>query len=105
MNNILNTLGLCRRANKLVFGFDPVCDEIKKLKSQVAGVIVASDVSEKTKKEVDFICGKYKLTVVSIGATMDEIKAVLGKRTGIIAILDKGLFESISKANLIDIEN
>ena len=48
MNNILGTLGLCRRAGKLVFGFDAVADEVKNPKSKVYGVVLASDISEKS---------------------------------------------------------
>lgn len=97
MNNILGTLGLCRRAGKLVSGFDAVADEVKNPKSKVYGVILASDISEKTEKEVRFICGKFKVPVETVNATLDEIGGVMGKRTGVIAILDKGLFKSVTK--------
>ena len=52
MKNSLGTIGLCRRAGKLVFGFDAVKDEIIKPGGKVKGVILADDLSEKTKKEV-----------------------------------------------------
>lgn len=95
--NILGTIGLCRRAGKLIFGFDAVKDEIMKVGSKVSGVIIADDLSEKTKKEVRFICGKYEKAVCQPEITMDEIKGVIGKYTGILGILDNGLFGSINK--------
>lgn len=96
MNNILGTLGLCRRAGKTVFGFDAVIDELKSPKGKAYGVIMAADLSEKTKKEVLFYCGKYNVPAETVNATLDEIGSVMGKRTGVIAILDKGLFNSIT---------
>ena len=96
MTRFLSTLGLCRRAGKMIYGFDPVCDEIKSAKSKVCGVALAKDVSEKTLKEITFVCEKYGVKLFQSDADMDEIKAVLGKRTGIIAILDEGLFGSLT---------
>lgn len=99
MNNILGTLGLCRRAGKVIFGFDAVIDELKSPKGKAYGVIMAADLSEKTKKEVLFYCGKYNAAAETVNITLEEISGVLGKPTGVIAILDKGLFNSIIKSN------
>lgn len=98
MKKTLSTLGLCRKAGKLVYGFDAVCEEIKKPGKKVAGVLIASDISAKSEKEVRFVCEKYSVVVLKAQLTMDEIKGVLTKRTGIIAFLDKGLFSAILKA-------
>lgn len=97
MKNALGTIGLCRRAGKLIFGFDAVKDEITKPNSKVSGVILADDLSEKTKKEVLFVCNKYGIDAYFPEITMDEIKGVIGKFTGILGILDEGLFRSIKK--------
>lgn len=97
MKKSLETIGLCRRAGKLIFGFDAVKDEIIKPGSKVSGVVIADDLSEKTKKEVNFICNKYNKDVIAPGIEMEEIKGVIGKFTGIIGILDDGLFRSIKK--------
>ena len=50
MNNFLGTLGLCRRAGKLLYGFDSVAEEIKKPASKAAGVIIAEDLSVHLRK-------------------------------------------------------
>ena len=94
--NFLSTLGLCRKSGRLIHGFDPVCDELKNPKSKIAGVIVAKDVSEKTQKEMNFFCDKYKVRLFVCANTMNEIKNVLGKRTGVLAVLDEGLFASLT---------
>jgi predicted RNA-binding protein YlxR (DUF448 family) len=91
--NILNTLGLCKRAGKMITGFDAVVADIAK----AAGVLITMDLSEKSKKEITFHCQKHGKKVVEINHTMLEIESVLNKKTGIIAILDGGLFKSLTK--------
>ncbi|MBQ3843166.1 MAG: ribosomal L7Ae/L30e/S12e/Gadd45 family protein [Ruminiclostridium sp.] len=97
MNNRLATLGLCRRAGKLASGFDAAMEEVKNNARKVGGVLIASDLSEKTKKEVRFQCGKANVTVTEIPETLDELKEATGKRTGVFAVLDDGLYGSIIK--------
>ena len=94
--NFLSTLGLCRQSGKLIHGFDPVCDELKNPRSKIAGVVIAKDVSEKTQKEMRFFCDKYETALYVCENTMDEIKNVIGKRTGVLAVLDEGLFVSLT---------
>lgn len=94
-----NTLGLCKKAGKLISGFDSVIDELKKPKSKAAGIILASDVSEKTKKEAAFFADKYGVELFVIDDTMAEIQTVLNKKTGVFAILDEGLFRTLSDKN------
>ncbi|MBR5091756.1 MAG: ribosomal L7Ae/L30e/S12e/Gadd45 family protein [Ruminiclostridium sp.] len=97
MNNRLSTLGLCRRAGKLIYGFDAVIAEVKAPGSKVSGVLIAADLSEKTKKEVRYECGRADKPVTEIPETLDELKDVTGKRTGVIAVLDDGLYGSLIK--------
>ena len=44
-----NTLGLCRKAGKLVYGFDAVLDELAKPKTKAAGILGAKHLSRKTR--------------------------------------------------------
>ena len=97
MDKILGTIGLCIRAGKLVHGFDAVMAEIKDNAGKVSGVLTASDLSEKTKKEVAFHCEKAGVGVTEIPETLDELKQATGKRTGVFAVLDDGLYGSIIK--------
>ena len=97
MNNRLGTLGLCRRAGKLVIGFDAVVGEVKAPGTRVSGVLLASDLSDKTKKEVRYECGRAQVKVTEIPETLDELKTITGKRAGVIAVLDDGLYGSITK--------
>lgn len=92
---MLSTICLCRRADKLVIGFDAVVSEIKSLK--FGGVILAADVSAKTEKEVRFIAERNSREVVKASFLMDDAKSAIGKRAGVFLITDEGLFGAVKK--------
>jgi len=95
MSKTLNTLGLCKKAGKIITGFDAVIADINKS----SGIIVTSDLSQKTKKEITYHSTKHNKKLVEIEYTMDEIANIFGKRTGVISILDRGLFKSLIGGN------
>jgi ribosomal protein L30E len=117
MNNILGNLGLCKRAGKIITGFDAVLAALqgadgkfgkkakKTSKTKVAGIVLARDLSEKTKKEICFQGAKYGAEIVEIDCTLSEIESVLNKKTGIIAILDRGLFALLAQTGQMNQEN
>ena len=41
-------------------------------------------------------CDKYSALLSQCDCTMDEIKSVLGKRTGVLAVLNEGLYASLT---------
>ena len=86
---------LCRRAGKLVMGFDAVVQELASPKTKAAGIILAADVSEKTVKEVRFAAERYGREVLTAQFTMDEVQDAVGKRVGVFLILDAGLYGSV----------
>lgn len=92
---MLSTICLCRRADKLVIGFDAVASEIGSPK--FGGVILAADVSAKTEKEVRFIAERHGKEVVKASFSMDDAKSAIGKRAGVFLINDEGLFGSVKK--------
>lgn len=92
---MLSTICLCRRADKLVIGFDAVASELGSLK--FGGVILAADVSEKTEKEVRFIAQKHDKEVVKASFLMDDAKSAVGKRAGVFLITDEGLYGAVKK--------
>ena len=93
---LLSTIGLCQRAGKLITGFDAVTEELKKGKTAIGGVLITEDLSDKTKKEVRFFCEKYGARLCETELGTSDIKKLLGKKTGIIAVLDEGLFTGIA---------
>lgn len=98
MNRILSTLSLCRRASKLVCGFDLVKQAV--INQKVYIVLLASDLSPKTKKEVEFVCNSRQIGVLTLPATIDEIWYSVGKRAGVLAVTERGLAEKLNE--LID---
>lgn len=95
----MNTLGLCRKAGRLIYGFDAVLDELAKPNNKGAGILLASDLSPKTRKELVFRLTALgsSIPVIDTEQDMERISRILGKRSGIILITDEGLFRSLCK--------
>lgn len=84
-----NSITLSKRAGKLAIGFDLVKNAMQTGEADV--VILASDVSEKTRKEVLYLAENMDYEVMGTALTMDELWYCIGKRAGVLAILDAGL--------------
>lgn len=95
MADISGILTMCRRAGKLTLGMDEVKNACKNGKA--LGVLVATDVSPKSLKEIAFVCEMEDVALYSAGMTMDEIGSALGKCFGIIAVNDAGFMKSMAK--------
>ena len=98
MDKLFGLLGISRRAGHALVGFDAAADGIRKGKAYV--VILASDVSPKTAKEIGFAAQQKRTAVLSIPADMLQIGRALGyqKPVGVCAVDDKGLALAIQKA-------
>ncbi len=100
-DKLLSLLGLCRKANKLVHGFELSAGAIKDGKASL--VIITDDTSPKTAKEVKYIAAKAaactgeKTEIIELAATQDEIENKTGRRAGVLAITDKGLAAAVKK--------
>jgi ribosomal protein L7Ae-like RNA K-turn-binding protein len=94
LKNITQNLGLCRKAGALVYGFDAVVEAMRKRKA--AGVFTTADISPKTLKEVHFHAEKHNVKVYEISADMDEIKAILGKHAGVLAVTNEKLINILN---------
>lgn len=90
-----NLLTICLKAGKTVKGFDSVCDAVKNGNSFC--VLTASDASEKTVKEISFICGKYSVPLFRTELTKEEIGMLCGKLTAVIAVCDRGFADGFAK--------
>lgn len=95
MNNILSLISLCKRAAKLVLGFDRVKESIFNYQAQ--GVYLARDISAKTKKEVEFLCARDQVPLTCLPCTMEEIENAVGKAAGVLAITDEGLAQKLNQ--------
>lgn len=88
LNKCYGMLGIATKAGKLVSGTDAVVDSLKKKQAKL--VIVAEDASDKTKKEIRFLCSesKFNIPLVIFGNIEENSHAIGKKNRAIIAILD-----------------
>lgn len=87
-NKFINLLTICRKAGKLITGFDASKDAAVKCKAKC--ILLSSDVSAKTKKEISFTAEKNNLPVITIPADMSDLAAVFHKKTAVMAVCDDG---------------
>ena len=81
-------LSLCRRAGKLVMGFDPVADNVARGRAQL--VLLAADLSPKTARRVQNFC-EGLAPVVTLPHTQTELAAIARKPVGVFAVIDQNL--------------
>lgn len=81
-------LSICIKAGKTVKGFDSVKEAVENGKA--FAVLTAADASEKTVKEIRFVCGKYGIPVIVTELEKAEIGRYCGKETAVLAICDNG---------------
>ncbi|MCL2487321.1 MAG: ribosomal L7Ae/L30e/S12e/Gadd45 family protein [Oscillospiraceae bacterium] len=90
-------LGMARRSGHLIMGFDAAAGLITQKKAKL--ILLASDISPKTEKELRFAASKAEneLVWLRLTATKDELAAALGlkKPIGIIAIDDNGFANAV----------
>lgn len=89
MHKIYSMLGIARKGGNISIGFDAAKIDIEKKISFL--VIIASDASDKTKKNIKFICDKYNCKYIEFGE-----KEILGKSLGkrlvsVLSISDKNI--------------
>ena len=98
-DKVLSLIGLAIKAGKLSCGFDSVKATLLQNKSKL--VLVASDVSPKSKKEVLFYSDKTKTQYMVLDEyNMETVSHAIGRRCGIISVNDdsfsKGLLSAIN---------
>lgn len=95
MDNILNFLGIARRAGKLSLGFDAAEEAVNKKKSKL--LILACDVSERTRKSVEKISVKGNVNTVFSEIPMERLGNAVGKTVGIISVNDEGFAKRLAE--------
>ncbi len=92
----LSTLGLARRAGKLYYGFDSICENV----NDIYTVFIAKDSSERTVKNIAYILYQKNIQCQTINYTKNELGYAIGtKPVGIIGIADSG-FTKLLKARI-----
>ena len=95
MDKLLGALSLCRKAGKLVMGFDPVAESAAKGKAQL--VLLAADLAEGSRKKALRFCDAAGLEPRALPLTQQQLLAVTPKRTGVFAVIDKGLAQLVER--------
>lgn len=95
MNELHAMLSMCRKAGKLTWGFASVKNTVLSCQAQV--VILCRDLSSKTIKEMQFVCGRQGIKCIPTSITMDEMDYMIGKKTGIIAICQESLANRVEQ--------
>lgn len=97
MNNVLGILGLAKRAGALAIGTNSVLESVRKEKALL--VLIASDVSSNTKKQLTDKAGFRHVPVQMLPFNMGELGHALGKdHTVAVAITQEGFVISYTKA-------
>ena len=84
--NILQNLGLCKRANKIVSGEAQVIDKIRKNKVYI--VFLASDSAKNTTKRITDKTKYYNIRLINNFNTEELNKAIGSNNRKVIAIND-----------------
>lgn len=92
-DKLLSFLGLCRRAGRMTLGNDVVIESMEKKNSNL--VLLASDVSVRTKKGVLAKADGTNTEVIDLKYTKDELSQALGKYAAVISIEDFGFAKKI----------
>ncbi len=103
-DKLAGLLGLSRRAGHLVCGFDAVAGLLKAHRTKL--VLLASDLSDKTEKEVRFIGKDSTADIVRISLDKASLGSLLGmkKPAGVVAVDDKGFAAAMKKHICHDLE-
>ena len=92
-NRLLGMFSISRKAGKLVFGFDSVKEQLVKTPS--CAVYLACDISEKSEKEVNFICSKSGTKISKTPLSMFQISSITGRLNGVWCVTDENLSKKI----------
>jgi ribosomal protein L7Ae-like RNA K-turn-binding protein len=85
-NKLLSLLGLCKRAGKLIQGFDAVETAVK---DKTAGLVLLSrDLSPKTAKSIAHVCEGCGAKWIRLHASMEDVYRATGKHTGVMGVAD-----------------
>ena len=97
---MLNALGLCAKARKLIMGTPMVCESLRGAKKPFL-VLCAADNSENTAKKLADKCAFYGVpqkTLSVSGATLADAVGKRGGQVAAVAVTDENFCKLIQKA-------
>lgn len=100
-NKILTLLGFAAKAGKLSFGFDSAVGAVRQKKAKL--VLVAADLSAKSKKEITYFSEKNNITVLSLkGIDIETLSKAVGRKCGMVSVNENGFALSLKEEILND---
>ena len=102
-NKLCGLLGIARRSGHILIGFDAVRAALLADKTQL--VILASDCSPKTEKELRFAAENKTCPLVKVAEDKDTLSTALGlqKPVAVIATDDRGFATAMMKYTKEDV--
>lgn len=99
-SRLLSSIGLAKKAGKLVSGTEAVCDAIRR--GGIFLVLFASDVSDNTKKRLSDCCRFYGIPLHDSAYPMETLGMAIGKtHAACVGITDEH-FSKLIESNLIN---
>ena len=95
MNDILNTIGLCKRANRIVSGEEMVLGKIRTNTCYI--VFLASDAGKNTTKRITDKSTFYQIRLVTQFSTDELNKAIGTQNRKVVAVTDRNFTRLIEK--------
>ena len=95
----LRALGLCKRAGALITGTPMICDALRDGKRKPLMVLMASDVSEGTKKKLRTKCEFYGVKMITTDIELGELGRLLGKTyaPACVGVTDEGFAKELAR--------
>lgn len=97
-NKLISSLTMCRRAGKLLLGFDAVKEAVQQ--DHVYCVLLASDCAPKTEKEIRYYCSG--IPCEKLPFSMQDMTAYFTKRTAVFGVADGGFAKAMLKTFAAD---
>lgn len=97
------SLSICRKAGKLAMGLEPAKDAL--YRGTAAGLLVALDASEKTKKEALYFCAQAQVPCLELPFSKMELGQIVGRACGVLAVCDNGFMRKMQTFIQQSLEN
>ncbi len=88
-DKLFGLLSICRKSGRMALGFDMSKEAAEKGRAEL--ILLASDISPKTEKEVRFFARNKK--IIKTAYKIDDFFYGIGKKVGVVAVCDKGFAE------------
>ena len=96
-DKFLALIGFASKSGNLSFGADSVKESLKRNKAKL--VIIANDISDKSRKEIKFFASKSDVPVLDAEYDISALSHATGKKGGIISVNEIGFANAIKGGN------